>query len=63
MNDFQSLNSGAGMLKSDYGTASGQDSPVLAALKRKRKNLSDKVVVPTKEKIEGTPNGDDADDS
>jgi len=59
MNDFQSISSGQGMLKSNYGTASGQDSPMLSALKRKREKLTDKITVPTKEKLEGSEDLDD----
>ncbi len=46
MNDFQSIQSGQGLLKDDYQES---DSPITVALKRRRKALGDKVAVPSKE--------------
>lgn len=50
MNNFQSIQSGQGMLKTAY--PSSGENPVLTALKRRRDNLTNKVTTPTKDKIE-----------
>lgn len=52
-NEFQSTASGAGLLKSDYG-----DSPAYSALKKRREKLTDKIIVPSKEKVEDLQNDD-----
>jgi hypothetical protein len=60
MNDFQTTQSGAGMLKQVYDP---DDNPQLEALKRRRAKLGDKISVPTKEdaenslQIQGEDNG------
>lgn len=48
MNQFQSIESGAGILKKDYETS----SPEIEALKRRRAKLTDQLAVPSKEELE-----------
>lgn len=47
MNNFQSIDSGDGLLKINY-------DPMYQALKKRRDGLTDKIMVPTKDKLEGT---------
>lgn len=53
MNNFSSTANNSGLLKNYYDSGSRSDS-MLDALKRRRDKLTDKVVVPTKEKLEGS---------
>lgn len=49
MNDFQTTESGRGLLKDFYDD---DESPVRKALREKRKQLSEKILIPTKEEME-----------
>lgn len=49
MNEFQSIQSGQGLLKDNYN----EDTPISNALRKRRKKLEDKVIVPSKEDAEG----------
>lgn len=54
MNQFQSIESGAGILKKDYESS----SPQIEALKRRRAKLTDQLKISTKEESENElPNG------
>ena len=53
MNQFASTENSGGLLKNYYDKESRSDS-MLDALKRRRDKLTDKVIVPTKEKLEAS---------
>lgn len=48
MNSFQDTQSGQGLLKADYG-----ESDIAKALRARRRKLEERVMVPTKEEVEG----------
>lgn len=52
MNDFQSVESGRGLLKDFYDDGDATESAVRDALREKRRKLSEKILVPTKEDME-----------
>lgn len=57
MNNFQNIQSGAGLLKDVYDPG---ETPILDALRQRRRRSADKLLVPTKddlEKNEGKENG------
>lgn len=47
MDNFQSIQSGAGLLKNSY-----DDSPVSQALKKRIVKIKEKTVIPTKDELE-----------
>lgn len=53
MNEYANTANSSGLLKKYYDAAGKNDS-MLDALKRRRDQLTDKILVPTKNKIEGT---------
>lgn len=56
MNQFQSIESGSGLLKNSYqGDVRDQqtESPMVKALRERRKRLTEKIAVPSKEEAEG----------
>lgn len=54
MNGYASTGNSSGLLKKYYDTGDDKTDAMLDALKRRRDNLTNKVIVPTKDKIEGT---------
>ena len=50
MNEVQSVESGAGLLKNAYDAG---DSPTTLALKKRKAKMADKIPVPDKDEVDG----------
>ncbi len=54
MNEYSSTSNSSGLLKNYYDSGDSKRDSMLDALKKRRDGLTNKVLVPTKAKIEGT---------